>query len=57
MMLGCGVIWMLRTTCMVRKDREQIQEGIKGYIGKENRRTAPAGKTNREQVAVQLRKL
>jgi len=36
---------------MVRKDREQIQEGIKGYIGKENRRTAPAGKTNREQVA------
>jgi len=27
-----------------------------GYIGKENKRTAPAGKTNREQVAVQLRK-
>jgi hypothetical protein len=27
------------------------------YIGKENKRTAPAGKTNREQVAVQLRKL
>ena len=32
MMLGCGVIWMLRTTCMVRKDREQIQEGMKGVI-------------------------
>jgi len=29
MMLRCGVIWMLRTTCMVRKDKEQIQEGIK----------------------------
>ena len=26
------------------------------YIGKENKRTAFAGKTNREQVAVQLRK-
>jgi hypothetical protein len=23
---------MLRTTCMVRKDREQIQEGMKGMI-------------------------
>ena len=63
---------MLRTICMVRKDREQIQEGIKcewkewlkwygeknkeEYIEKENKRTAPAGKTSREQVAVQLRK-
>jgi hypothetical protein len=72
MMLRCGVLWMLRTTCMVRKYREQIQEGIKvvvkmierkentknkeEYIEKENKRTAPAGKTNREQVAVQLRK-
>jgi hypothetical protein len=26
------------------------------YIGKENKKTAPVGKTNREQVVVQLRK-
>ena len=32
-----------------RKNKEEIE--------KENKRTAPAGKTNREQVAVQLRKL
>jgi len=31
-MLGCGVIWMLGTTCMVRKDREQRQEGMKGVM-------------------------
>ena len=32
-----------------RKNKEE-------YIEKENKKTAPAGKTNREQVAVQLRK-
>lgn len=34
-----------------RKNKEEDIE-----IEKENKRTAPAGKTNREQVAVQLRK-
>ena len=40
----------------VIKDMEE-RKNKEEYIGKENKRIAPAGKTNREQVAVQLRKL
>jgi len=36
--------------------RKEKRKNKEEYIEKENKRTAPAGKTSREQVAVQLRK-
>ena len=47
-------MWMKGVIKMIgRKEKRKYKEE---YIGKENKKAAPAGKTNREQVAVQLRK-
>jgi len=37
MMLRCGVIWILRTICMVKRDREQPMETKRKEKEKERR--------------------